>query len=808
MRCALGPIVASVALVFLAATPAFAQERSIWALVINDEPKGDIEIVMTADGPWVDPAALVAAGIQAVPEGRRQAFAPDTIARVSLASLAPQITFTLDEAEIRVIISADPAFLRPTEVALSNPRPPGWTVSSNNAFFLNYSSNWSTDHNTTGYGELGLHLFGALFESAASIDQEGVVTPGLTSLTVDQVRSRRRWVLGDTIGRSTSLGSSPIVGGFSVSTQQDLDPYYAIYPTPQIRGAVRTPSTADVYVDGRLVSSVRLPPGRFTLSDLPIETGLGNARVIIRDAFGRQQSINLGFYLSTQLLKRGEQDYSYAGGVERTSSGTTVAYGRAMGTAVHNIGLADWLTIGFQGEASKDVGMAGAGFHVKLWRLGTLGAEGLASRTADKAQGYAATGVYSLLANWFSTETRATWIGPNFQNLFLTPADQAQLTADASASVSLARLGSLNVGWTLGGPDAITARISQIDPDILGRLPDELKRSLKDALATKHDTLLRLGYSLNLTSRTQLSLNATRVNQAGSPIGWEGFASLTLSLGWRAVASAVTTVDREGQALTSLNVQRSLPLGPGFGFRLDADANDPHRTEGILEAQGRRGIVGVRVDGSGEDKTVGTFNLAGSLVAIGGELLLSRPVDDGFALVKVPNSRGVRVLANNQVSGRTGRRGSLFVPDLRSYLSSPIGIVQDDLPVEVKLGAIEKDIAVPYRGGAVVVFEATVIRALSGRLDTGGTPPAYGTFSVTVAGKEFSSPLNANGEFYFEDLPPGNHPGMASWSGRTCRATVRMPDKAPPMTDAGVVSCVEGPTYAVSPSAASMGRPQ
>ena len=44
-----------------------------------------------------------------------------------------------------------------------------------------------------------------------------------------------------------------MVGGFSLSTQQDLDPYYSIYPVPQIRGAVRTPSTADVYVDGRLV---------------------------------------------------------------------------------------------------------------------------------------------------------------------------------------------------------------------------------------------------------------------------------------------------------------------------------------------------------------------------------------------------------------------------------------------------------------------------------------------------------------------------------------------------------------------------
>jgi outer membrane usher protein len=777
----------------LAAAPASAQERSIWALVINDEPKGDVEIVLTADGPFIDPAALLAAGLQRVPDGRRQAFAPDTISRVSLASLAPQITFTLDEAEIRLIISADPALLSTTEVAISNPRPPGWKVSSNNAVFLNYSSNWSTDHKTTGYGELGVHVFGALFESAASVDETGAVTPGLTSLTVDQVRGRRRWVLGDTIGRSTTLGSSPVVGGFSLSTQQDLDPYYAIYPQPQIRGAVRTPSTADVYVDGRLVSSVRLPPGRFTLNDLPIETGFGNARVIIRDAFGRQQSIDLGFYLSTQLLKKGEQDYSYVAGLERTSTGTTVEYGRAMGTAVHNIGLADWLTFGFQGEGSKDVVMAGAGFNARLRRLGTLGVEGLASQNADKEQGYAATGVYSFLSSWFSTEMRATWIGPKFQNLFLTPADQQQVSADGSVSFSLGRLGSLTVGGTLGGPEALKARISQIDPDFLGRLPEDVKRTLQDALATKHDRLQRLGYTLSVTSRAQLSANATRVQKAGSAVAWEGFASLTLALGWRTVASTVTSVDEAGETLTSVNLQRSLPLGPGFGFRIDADVQEPYRTQGIFEVQGRRGIIGVRADASQDDKTVGTVNLAGSIVAIGGEVLLSRPVDDGFALVKVPQQRGVRVLANNQLSGRTGRRGSLFVPDLRSYLSSPIGIVQDDLPIEMKLGATSQDIAVPYRGGAVVVFEANIIRALTGRLDVAGKAPEYGTLTVAVGATEFSSPLNATGEFYFEDLPPGDHAGVATWSDRVCRATIHMPDKAPPMTDAGVVTCVEEP---------------
>ena len=132
---------------------------------------------------------------------------------------------------------------------------------------------------------------------------------------------------------------------------------------------------------------------------------------------------------------------------------------------------------------------------------------------------------------------------------------------------------------------------------------------------------------------------------------------MTVTLGSRMVASAVTSVDAEGEALTSLHLQRSLPLGPGYGYRIDADAQDPYRSTGIFEVQGRRGILGVRADASQDDKTVGIVNLAGSIVTIGGEVLVSRPVDDGFALVKVPR-HGV-CACSRTISRLDGREGGV-----------------------------------------------------------------------------------------------------------------------------------------------------
>jgi outer membrane usher protein len=162
--------------------------------------------------------------------------------------------------------------------------------------------------------------------------------------------------------------------------------------------------------------------------------------------------------------------------------------------------------------------------------------------------------------------------------------------------------------------------------------------------------------------------------------------------------------------LTSVNVQRSLPP-PGYGYRFDGDTQDPYRSSGAFEVQHRRGVIGVRASGEKDQDADVLVNVAGGVVAIGGEVLLTRPVDDGFALVRVPRSRGVRVMANHDVAGRTSGRGTVFVPDMRSYLANVISINPDDLPVDVRLGPVEQSIAVPYLGGTVVTFQADVIRA-------------------------------------------------------------------------------------------------
>ena len=51
---------------------------------------------------------------------------------------------------------------------------------------------------------------------------------------------------------------------------------------------------------------------------------------------------------------------------------------------------------------------------------------------------------------------------------------------------------------------------------------------------------------------------------------------------------------------------------------------------------------------------------SGSIVGIGGRLFATRPVDQSFALVRVPGVPDVRAYLSNQEIGRTNGHGDLF----------------------------------------------------------------------------------------------------------------------------------------------------
>jgi outer membrane usher protein len=301
--------------------------------------------------------------------------------------------------------------------------------------------------------------------------------------------------------------------------------------------------------------------------------------------------------------------------------------------------------------------------------------------------------------------------------------------------------------------------------------------------------------STTIAPRLLIVANATREAPDGHPRA-SLFAGLTLSFG----AGGTATIGGEraaGQVRSFAEVQRSLPTGAGYGYRLRAEDRDRQLWAGTLEYQNQYGRYEMRRERvGGADHS--TIRATGGIVAIGGRLYASRPVQNSFALVRVPDVKGVRAYANRQEVGRTNAKGDLLVPDLLSYYGNLLNISDEDVPFGYEIERIQTTIAPPHRGGALVTFPVRRVQQTVGRveIDAEGevTIPAYGTLALMVDGVSITSPIGANGEFYFEDVAPGRHPAMLQHRGRSCAFEVDVPVSHSPVNQLGAITCVDSHT--------------
>lgn len=764
--------------------------RTIWALTVNDTPAADVELALRDDGPWVPVAALEHEGLINLPPGRREIA--DGVSFVALASLAPGIRFVLDEDQIQLRLSVAPEFLPRQAIALVNERPVNLRVARPPSAFLNYVGTYRTTGGSDLLAQAGASGGGWSLYTTGLFRSDDRPLRGITTLTFDQPSHRRQWTMGDVLGGASPLGSAPLVGGFSVSKESRLDPYYTTFAMPQLSGSIFTASTATIYISGNQVSQFPLRPGPFLIEQLPISSGLGRLDVLVQDASGATQTLSLRYYLGTSLLRRGEQDYRYLAGAERTFDGTSAAYGRTLGTALHRIGATDAITVGYQAEGDEHVVSGGPLLDFRLWRAGTVGLAASGGRT-DDASGAAGSFTYDFQSRVLSLQSRVTKLWRGYTNLYVAPLQQERVYLDGTASMPVLRRGTLTLRWLTRSvlPDSVPFQGQLSVPGInrLGLVPSVARIGVSNETDLRRE--LSVGGSIALASRTRVYGLVNRVHERGEH-WWEGFLSVSVSLGARIAATITGSETREATNVTA-DVYRSPPLGPGIGFRVAGDGQTG-RAVGELVLQHQRGAIRTLVTSETNGATDATLEISGGIGAVGGRVGLLPIIDDGFALVRVPNSPNVRVSVNHQQAGRTSGSGVLFVPAMQSYLANAIGIVSDDVPAAVALGETERVVSPSTRGGVVVTFDATVIRAFTGllRIRHGDKDaiPSYGELAVDAPGGPYHSPLNGEGYFYLENVPPGDHTAQVGYGGgETCTFTVQIPSTSATTVDLGAIVC-------------------
>ena len=389
-----------------------------------------------------------------------------------------------------------------------------------------------------GFFEGGVSYKGGLFYSGL-LASNGVnpVTRGLTNYTYDDQPDMRRVMAGDTFVSSGILGGTGVLGGFSIAKNFSLDPYFIRFPSQDISGILTTPSTVNVYRNGLLIKQEYLPPGTFNLNNIPGQVGQGNTQVVIRDALGNTHQINSPYYLSSELLEQGLSDYDYGIGFQRNDLSSSFSYGASL-SAFHLYGLTDWLTLGGRVEAQHDLLSGGPAISIGSL-LGELDTNAAISRERNY-NGAAASIGYQFIARRYSGGTNIQWMTLNYSNLTLKPTDNRPvLQAQAS--------GAVDVGYaTSVGLQYLYQRYSN--------LGTQNQASVTDTT--------RIGKRLNL------NINVTRALSGDSTPVNEVFVGLSYFFGHQTVGT-ISGDTLQGYSGT-VALQKSLPLGTGYGYLLQA----------------------------------------------------------------------------------------------------------------------------------------------------------------------------------------------------------------------------------------------
>lgn len=748
-------------LLFAGVCPALAQdERAFLSLFVNEGQHGEIPVIIRGDDILVRVADLEAAGLSGL-AGKRESDRGHEV--VSLRSLAPDITFKFEEKDLILRITAQASLFAPTELNLALPPPKDIEYHEDTSAFLNYSSMLNDFDGWSGFFEGGLSFKGGLLYSGLSATDSTIVR-GLTNYTYDDRTDLRRYTVGDTFAGSGTLGGPTLLGGISVAKNFSIDPYFIRYPTQQLSGMLTTPSTVDVYRNGLLISRQQLAPGQFMLNNIPTQIGQGNTQVVVRDALGNIQQINSPYYMSPQLLEQGLSDYSYGAGLMRSDLGASSwQYGPAALTAYHRYGLSGWLTVGGRMEAMRDMMSGGPLLTVGL-PLGEIDSAAALSR--DGGIGGAAGSIaYQYIGRRISGGASMQWMSPHYTTLNLKPALDRPIV---QALTSL--------GFDVGYRTNITTQYSYV------RFRDMGTEHLASLTAT-----IRLGEKLNLL------FTATRSLPGSTSLANEVFMGLSYYFGKDTVGTVSWNHIAGDQGTVSL--QKPLPLGAGYGYLLQAQEGAREQENSFFQYQndyGRYEADYTRANGQNSSQ----LSIAGGLVAIGGRIIPTRPVQDGFALVRVPGVANVPCDWSNQEMGTTDKSGDLLIPNLLPYYGNRLSIADSSIPMNYAVDADRRTVAVPYRGGALVQFPVHKIQQVIGsvRIDDAGKTiiPALGELTLKQGKRTSTSPLGRKGEFYFEDVAAGTYAASVEYDSGTCQFQVAVPESGSPLLKLGEVVCISG----------------
>ena len=762
-----------------------AMESIIVMVTLNGQAEGD-RFVMVDDGGvfYVATADLAAMGIT-LPD--MSGLVNGTVVElggqphVRIANV-PGMEYEFDEGSATLRLNVSPSMLPTATRELGQGGHQKVMIPTGTTGYLNYAAAYTggtayADPYVEGTLELGVRRGDVFFRSDA-ITRSGIQTDeGFhrldTALSWESRAGHWRAVAGDFTSASGPFSGGVRMAGVAYTRDFEMDPYFIEYPRMNLSGLLSLPSEVEVYVNGVRVFDESFGPGGYEIGNLSYYSGYNDVRVVVRDSMGREQVVELPYYFSEHLLKKGLHSFGYyAGAMRHDYSLDTDGYEDSAFVGFHRYGFTDNITAGLRAAVSSAMTEAGAEAVVRVGPFGVAEAAAATSQVKEAGTSdVAATGRFTLSRGPLSVRLSASGYTGSYTSFGTTSPGENRIVATGGVSYHFKGVGSIGLAHT------------------------EVVKHWDEHVATTAGT-----WSRPLGRRTTMLM---RVSQTDTDTADEtmAFVGLSRRIG-ESHSARLTLEDSDTVTRVYTSIENEAPVGEGFGYRAalrkeEFETESVDTGEAYVQWNARYAILSADVNSAsgalGGDAERYTLRMAGSVYAMeGGGVGVSRPVGQGFALVKLGEIEGVRVGAGGRPMGRTSAVGTLFVPTLQSYLPNRVTVDSSDIPMDYALERMSMDISPSEGGGGVLDFKPLRLQAFTGIFvyeGSGGDMPLDYT-EGTLKGWETDVivPTGTGGEFYFENVPPGVYAVYIRFKGSLYRATVSVPESPEPLVDFGRVT--------------------
>ena len=344
--------------------------------------RGDIPVAIEGDrvAVWTN-QFISLLGPQISPDLRdvlvSSATSPVSIDIAVLNRLGIDVRFDSETLELHVSVPLDAQ----GKMALSATEGQGWDerdflpssgFSASATLLLSQRHVWQSPSEPDGFkpvqvsADLAANIGGAsgvfLFSQHTYDGTTRKLRRGNSQLIFDLADRAVRTTIGDVAPQPVGFQTAPLIGGISVQRAwNELQPLRNIRPSGQTSFVLDRPSTIDVVVNGAVVRSLQLQPGKYDLNDLPFLNGLNQVELYVQDEQGRRLLTSFSQFYTAQLLARGLLDFNLTAGVLEDLSGIGPRY-RKSSPGVSGwvrYGVSNKLTLGTNFQIGNDMAMGG-----------------------------------------------------------------------------------------------------------------------------------------------------------------------------------------------------------------------------------------------------------------------------------------------------------------------------------------------------------------------------------------------------------------------------------------------------------------